>query len=511
VDCEPRVLSDPPVGTALRGRAPSLRCSVLIASTCAATIGLALASPAASVIVTWLVAPLFHGTSNGAALTFLAIVALGAVRLCAARAPSAESATRAERLGVVALLAAVLLGNAAAIGGHFLALDAVDVPWRFAAYFWSGDTNTYSYWLHSHAGKAALTPWLEALLPATTSYDFGRGLGASLPGWVGAACGLAVAAGTGLLLWLAPGIVARSGGGFAAAAVTIVAGSNCVKTIIDGGPLTYRFLPCFVALAAVALTWERDALGRNVRWALVAGAVSIAGYCVLWWSVAPAGGTVEPVFSLGALLAVLTLPSLVAVKPVAATMATLRRVAVVVAVVVVGASYLVTGALGPALYLAPLPASYRATVVEPATLATRVVPVGGESPLEVYARFGDDPLKPRRVFLSAPESAGSTSFMFLLSLVETGESQEIAAAPVAIDSVSGGDMSPSTKLMVASVRSADIPQIFGADANALTTNNYYVFLHLVAARLRTLGFAEFAIAPLRDADDLRGLERRGEP
>lgn len=441
-------------------------------------------SDRASLLVKWGLDPLAHTTSNAGALLFLTGVALAAVRLAVAtdRPWRAETLQRAHAL----LLVAIALGLAANLGGHLALLEALGLPSEAAFYYWTGSDNTYSYLWHSHAGKAAVADLGRLFGIGAGTYDTGAGLAAALPAWVGPACGLCGLVGGATALALLPALATGVRASPARLWAFGFGAFTCVKAIFDGGPLTYRVLPALLALA-----WAGGALrGRLARAAAV---IAVLTYGVAWTSQAGDGGLDAPL-SLLAFVAWLAAPGCVALRrrwP--------RRIATVTLGLLLGALYAREFIAGPAALLSPLSAGARAVVFDKEGEAPRQVAVGGRTPLAVYRALGDDPAKPRRVFLSQPgdEDAAASDFPFVLRLVEAGQAA-VPAIPPVLRVVSATPLAgvPNAALFNARAEPGLLPAPYGAIADARTHANYHAYLHLLAATLRAQGLQEFALVPV---------------
>lgn len=525
--------------------APALRAGFVAAAALAALVAV-VASPHAALVAKAFADPFFHSTSAGAAIALLAYAALAAAVLAAS--PAAPGA-RVQRVAALTLLLAVLAGNAANLAGHVAHVTSLGLPATLAAYHWNGDANTYSYLLHSHEGKTALHALVGPLAGVfAPALDVGQGLaasetgalGTSVAGAVAIACGgaLACAVGASLVLLRA---FAAPGADRGVAALYVFCALNAIKTIVDGGPLTYRFAPVFVALCAVLAA--RTFAPGTWRAAGAFAVATLGAACLGAW--AWFGRTESRDAAIGL---VTTLAVIAALVPrawiggrgrLARAGRAVSRAGAVAAIAALAAS-LLGSALGPNL---PLDADARATTCDAASLRCTERPVGGLTLAQVYLAAGEDPTKPRRTFVWRPGEIAPTRLALAVVASEPpGGPNGAASVPsrglggaagvpsrglggaagvpphgpaIATDPIelrrAGALPSGSGEIVVAA--SGTLPAIFGAAPTPFSANNYHVFLHAVAARLRAGGVERFTLVPIRNAGDARalGLPVSGEP
>jgi hypothetical protein len=288
---------------------------------------------------------------------------------------------------------------------------------------------------------------------------------------------------------------------------------NCIKTIPDGGPLTYRFMPSFGCLALLLIAADTSHFVHLARRALLPGLALLALYLVLWRTISEddyGSALVGLVFVVVGIVG----PLLASWKPRGAARRRIRSGALALSIAYVGSVYATEASSGTAMLLHPLPAGYRYAVVDlrgPTVSAAGVVPAG-TIPADLYRRFGNDPLKPRNVFLwedgSGPQGAMSFGICFL-EAVDAPASPPVGS-PVRIV---GATRSPDPTRAIVTLRGEDgaVPPYFADAPSVLTRNNHYVHLHLAAALLRGTGLTEFVMAPLLNARDLHRFEGREVP
>jgi hypothetical protein len=459
-------------------------------------------SPAARVLAKQLCDPIAHATSGGAALYTLLFIAVTAlVMMRRAHAPDCTASTRE-----FALLGTLLAGNAANTLAHALALRAMGLPITLPVYQWSGADNTYSYLFHSHAGKAALTAGLSVLAGPLT-LDIGQGWGVALPSWAAAACGLALAASLALYVNSLRGLAARFGNNVWVTILYALAVLNAAKGVADGGLLSYRVLPSLIVIAALVTTRNcRQMAQRTPAW-LAGGGALLGAYLLLWRSLSPVDAS-EPFAAFFAYIALLSVPALLAWKPFdtlreQCVRPALHGAVLVVALSVVAQQYSSDAREGTGLLWKPLAQGYRALYVDPGSLATSTWDIGGQRPLDVYLRAGDDPLKPRHVLIIGRAQAPPAEFALAILGGSEGSAARNTLATPPWRLHASGIRTHRDDLRIISL-SAATPALAGAFAAAgqLAQNNYYCLLHGLSAQLRAAGLGSFTLAPLRDEADL---------
>lgn len=474
----------------------------------------AVSSETLRILLKWLVDPLLHTTSAGG--VFVALGVTVAVSLVLALDARGLSALRPSRVRIVSavLVTAILLGHAAVLFAQIVYAQDVGLPALLPAYHWNGADNTYTFLLHSHVGKALLAGFDPEIAHLPGLYDTGRALRGAVPTWLVPATLAAVVAGTVAALALLPEIARRHEYRWAFVWVYAFTAVNCLKTIPDGGPLTYRFLPSFACLALLLFASDTPHFARIARRMLVPVLALIALYLALWRTVSEddyGSALVGLVFVVIGIVA----PLLASWKPRGAARRRIRSGALALSVAFAGSVYATEASNGTAMLLHPLPTGYRYAVIDlrgPTILTSGPLPAG-TIPAELYRRFGNDPLKPRSVFVwedgSGPQGAMSFGICFL-DAVDRPASSPPVGSPVRI---LGATRSPDPTRAIVTLRGEDgaVPPYFADAPSVLSRNNHYVHLHLAAALLRGTGLTEFVMAPLLNARDLHRFEGRDVP
>lgn len=478
-----------------------------------AGISLALAvaagqSESLRILLKWLVDPLLHTTSAGS--VFLLLVA-GAMVFATLGIDSLGTLTNRlpdARVLAVVLVVSVLAGHGAVLAAQLAYARDVGLPLTLAGYHWLGADNTYTFLLHSHVGKTLLAGMDRGIAWLPGVYDTGRALSPRVAGWVAPVAAVALLAGGLAALALLPTIVRRFEYRWAFVWVYAFAVVNCLKTIPDGGPLTYRFLPSLAVMWLLLAARDVDHAMQLARRAVIPAVLLGVAYLSLWRAVSEDdyGSALN-----GSLFVLVGLvgPLVVSWRPRKAARRRMRAGALAVMTLYAGAVYTAEATRGTAMLLHPLPAGYRYTVVDLHLLkvtASDAVPAG-TIPADLYRRFGDDPLKPRSVFLWEAESGPQGAMSLGVSFLEAKEGIDTSptGSPVRILGATRG-RDPTRSIVTLRGEDGVVPPYFPDQPSVLSRNNFYVHLHLAAALLRSTGLSEFVMSPLLNVNDLRRFQ-----
>jgi hypothetical protein len=456
-------------------------------------------SAVARVLAKAVLDPLLHSTSAGAAMFALLFIAASLAALAwRSDVPISAATAAVGRL----LLAALVVGNVANVAGHLAAMRALHLSPRVAIYSWAGNENTYSYLFHSHAGKEAITRLLQPVANAL-GLDVGQAWAGLVPAWVGWVCGLSLAAALAAYLYLLPGIARRFNSHPWIRWLFGLAAINAIKTIVDGGLLSYRCLPSLLVIATLALARDAAQLRRHARIIGVAAGLVFLGYFTAWRIVAPVGCD-EALRSLVLVILSLGLP-LWAALPFSASNPRLRRSGVIALGSCLCAMWVVDASTAMSAQFSPLPVGYTALRIDGRDFSVREVAAAGRSAFQVYRGFGEDPLKPARVLLLNRSAAtAAVSFPFLVIARTTGVTHTTRAPPWTLAAVTSPSPRVDARLVVLATNSAAMRGAFSV-APALQRNNYYSLLHGLATQLAAGGLENFVVVPLRDRADFASL------
>lgn len=471
-----------------------------VAVTCTVLVAWALASDTGRITIKWLVDPVFHSTSAAAALTFLVVVALAAI-LLAALGTRAPAGLHHHARGIQgALLATIVLGHAVVLLLHLHYAEAVGLPLDLHGYHWNRGDNTYNALLHTHVGKAVLAQAAGLVDHLPGRYDAGTALAGRIPDVAVAGLAVALLVGVVAAFALLPVIARRFDGRWSLVWAYGFAALNCLKTIPDGGPLSYRFLPAMIVLCAMLAARDQAALARIAR-RLAVPALMVLGVAAVGWHTASGEDYGTAAGGLAMELVALLGPVIVAWHPLRATRRRIRTVALTGLFAFGGTMYAIEAWTGAPSLLAPLPAGYRFTVLDAA--GESVVAAGraesAVSPVDLYRRFGEDPLKPRRTFIWLDDGWGARTLTLGVAFLDARPAPPSwpVSGAVRIESLLPTRHPAIGWLSVRADESVTPPYAIDP-SSAIATHNFQVHLHVLAARLRANGAREFVLMPLLD-------------
>jgi len=490
-----------------------------VAALCVAVAVAMRLSDGARIGTKWLLDPVFHSTSDGGALFLLYGTAATMAVIALLRRPDPAWLARPDPGHL--LLAIVVFAHGIGLLALLGYQERLELPWQLNAYHWSGIGNTYNTLMHSHVGKSALSTLLQSFAAGTglalfggagSAYDTGDVLLAHVPAMERWTIGLLFIAGLVAALAAAPGIARRHDWHPMAIALFTFAALNCLKTVVDGGALTYRLAPSLLMLALMTCARDTTHLRSLVRRHGLAAAGFLVAYVAGWAAIARDGWG-------GAIPGFVTLIVLYGLGLLCWAFREQARSGVRSAALAVGLGYLCLGYLGDAvsgigMLLRPLPPQARIVVVDPAGRVAHDASdaMRGETPLAVYRRFGDDPMKPRRVLIEAhppvPDAPADAAarpgreFAFALRFIDGRPAASSEAADLyTVLAATRVEHRTNTAVFLFRTASPLIPPFFSPASTQLTRNNFYVHLHLVTAALRAQGLESFVLMPLKDARD----------
>jgi hypothetical protein len=434
--------------------------------------------------IKFLLSKLIHSTSDGAALFFLgfAVVALACTRMCI---PDRWT-TRAMALVWIGL-----------IGGYALNLGVTlayfidnDIPLSAHAYHWSNGINTYNSLLHSHLGKTAMAPF-AALLPVAAHYDTGAALIGLTPVIGFSICAAFLLASAGVLLRM-PSILATYGHRPAIMMAFLIVAGNALKSLFDGGLLAYAVPPSLILLATLmhqpsSADWTRF----WHRYGLVLSVGVLGGYAALWISLT--SGNELPL--IGPWLFFIFFLLLLATSAWRGWLAWLAR-GLMMTYLLINLLFDYGDNLAPLLQRAG--SDYRIARFDDAGdwTSQAVDRFVGQPLFRIYRALDDDPWKPRRVLIWHGSAVGSGNLVISVHLDDPVAAQGILAPTPALR-VAGIATHDASWFSLDIATNADgLPPIlaFGI-GNALSRNNYYVWLYQIDHLLRLGGWPSYVLLP----------------
>jgi hypothetical protein len=434
----------------------------------------------------FLISRLVYSTSDAAALFMLGFA--GMALICRSLKVSGNWAIAAP----VMVWGGMLLGY----GAHLAATVAYHlehgIPFSAHVYHWSEGVNSYTALLHSHLGKSAITLALGTF-PDKSNYDTGSALASSVPllqTWLIGLSFLTALAGS--LLWM-PVFHTRVGRRPALTAAYLVAAATTIKSIFDGGVLAYSVPPSLLLMGSFYLSTDEAAWLNSWRrrgWFI--GIALLVGYVFLCFRLTPEGGV--PLFGPWLLfVVVLFLLSTTAWHGVAAW--SCRGLLVAYLGVNLALDY--NDNLAPLLQ--KIEATHRAVRWDASGhgIPQPLEPWFGKRVFQVYRELGDDPWKPRTTLLWEVPARGLNTFSGSLRLLSwQGDRGEIAAAPelrITQLSTKGTDW---LDIGISAGASEELPPVFlFGTGNALSKNNYYVWLYRIDLLLRNSGWRSYILLP----------------
>jgi len=439
----------------------------------------------AGLITHFLIGKLVYSTSDAATLFFLGYAALALAWSAVSRHMQISPRVLIGML-VVCLLAGHVTNLVASV--HYF--RGQDLPLDAHVHHWLGSDNSYTSMMHSHLGKPSLALTAKALGFSSGRYDTGAALSGSLPIGITAMIGGSFLIGMVAAVALFPGLMARLDWHPAAVILYLVTSSLCLKTLLDGGPLSYRVPPSALLLASLLLTTNREHLQGfwcGPGWKLAF--VLTAAYLLLWMQLSAE----RPIPSIGGLLFTLGVYGLLLVWLIGR----LRWMLAMPLLLYLGLNIWVDARLNLLPYLERFGPQHRVAVLQAdggITLPTPAL-LQGIALRDVYARLGEDPLKPRRVLIWRQHETGShnlESVVQLLALAgRTGKLIPAAGLKLSTIRLVG----PGRLNLRVTAPAQLAPILIHGEGDVLSRANYYVYLHALNGLLLRAGWHEYIMIP----------------
>ena len=423
-----------------------------------------------------------YSTSNAASLTLLAYLVL---------AHWAGLWRNSSRNGALALMAAaLLLGHGLNLWLTLRYLHEFELPLGVHLYHWQGADNSFTGLLHSHLGKTALATGAQLLGWSSPAYDTGRVFLAWVPGFAPWALLTAfVVASLGALAAI-PTVWQRHAGHPAAMLLYVLSSLSCLKSMLDGGPLAHGTPPALLALAWLVLPAQVQV--RHVKWLAALAMLILVSYLGFWVVLSPE----RPVPALGSFLFPL---AVYAWLGLVLTRQPLAWRLVLVAFLTLSLVFDAADNLLPYLYRQS--AQCQAFRVLPGSDRAETFSCAGESALMTYQRLGDDPRKPHRTWIAQAPMTGVHALAGSLIVVDTRSNALHQPEGVAWQAIGLQPHGRGQHIGFQAMADAGLPPVFVADqGNALSRNNYYVYLHQLSGALQRAGMTEFIIVPATDSN-----------
>ncbi len=452
----------------------------------AATFGLLQTDTRPGLILKFFVSKLVYSTSDAAALFLLGFAAIAL--LCR----HLKLSERWTALAAMLVWGGMLLGYGANLAATLEYHREHHIPFSAHVYHWSDGINSYTALLHSHLGKSAIAASV-GVLSGNSNYDTGNALAGSVPhlqaGLIGTAF-LATLAGA--LLWM-PIFHARFGPRPVLTAAYLISAATAVKSMLDGGLLAYSVLPSLLLMASFHLSPDELAwrnFWRRRGW--LVGFIVLGSYVYLWLGLTADKNI--PLF--GPWLFFITVLILLATASWRGMAAWLCR-GLLTTYLIVNWTFDYGDNLAPLLRKVGI--DHRAASFDASgqCVSQPLAAWYGKPVFLAYRGLGDDPWKPRTTLLWKVPTRGQNAFHASLRLLSWDGN--------------GGDFEPTPELKITRIATADrgwleidiagtstheLPPIFlYGSGNALSRNNYYVWLYQIDQLLRRSGWRSYILLP----------------
>lgn len=451
-------------------------------------------SQPAALIIHFLLGKFLYSTSNGAILFFLSLYIV--VALIATLWPGQNRTTKHVHLW--ALPAVLLAGNLVNIWSFFVYQKQLELPLKTHFYHWLDSQNSFCYLLHNHTGKTALAFLTRffGLQDKMTAFDTGQVFSAHVAVFIPwLLSGLLILA-LGLFLFSLPQILNRYQHNVPIFLLYFFSFSGCLKSMVDGGPLTYRFLPSLIVFMSLIAARNREDLLQQWkgRWGAIF-LITILPLITLWQYFSPEQGTTALAPFL--FLCVTFLLLLLLAKPKKKFLTSLGvALAASFLLFSIGVEYLIFDAA----FFRTIDATHQITKVNFSTFTATDVSADCQEMkvYEAYLQYNNDPLKPKDLFIWDNSNPGLRSMSLIVKPLEySGNSGSLPPQklltfqPVEkVNSISGA-------LHFAVTATHTMPPIFSSShASLFSRNNHYCYLHLLGNLFTVSGFKEFIMIPL---------------
>jgi len=451
-------------------------------------------SVSASLLVHFGLGKLLYSTSNGAILFFLVLYILSAVIALAKRGDSLKR----RSLPLLLLPAILLLGNFLNIWSFFLYRNPLRLPLKSHFYHWIDNVNSFCYLLHNHTGKTALA-WIGKLTVGAkklTAFDTGQVFSSYVPAPLTQSIALLLLLSLIVYLLSLPAFFRRYQYNIPLFLLYFFAVSSCVKSMVDGGPLTYRFFPSLIVLISLVFSRDTEDLHKKWqgRWAILLITVTLP-VIFLWQQMSPEKGVsaLAPFLFLCAVFALLLLLSKASPS--------LRQRGIIA--ILAGYLLLSTGVeflLFDLSYFHRINPQDHVVLVDFSDFSMQDISENclGLPVYQVYRQNGNDPLKPRNLFIWNDDDPGLHAMGLMIRVLDQrggkGHFPEQDLIHFRTLKMLGGN---TGVLHFTLDSAAAMPPIFSSThATLFSRNNHYCYLHLLGRLLTRSGFKEFIMIPL---------------
>lgn len=468
--------------------------SALVAATCLVLI---IKSQLAALVIHFLLGKFLYSTSNAAIIFLLVLYVVAALTVFISPVLKVKPAC----LRLWLLPAVLLFGNLINIWSFFVYCKQLDLPIKTHFYHWFDNQNSFCYLLHNHTGKTALSFLVQVfgIQDQMAAFDTGQVFSSHVSEFVPWLLTALLFLALGIFFFCLVQISQRYQHNVFVFLLFFLSFAGCLKSMVDGGPLTYRFFPSLLvimSLVSAANVEELVKLWRD-RWGIVF-IVGIIPLITLWQYLSPERWTsaLAPFLFLCFSFLLLFLLS----------MSHKRRF--VCAAIVLIAMYLLLS-IGveflffDAVFFQKIGPDNQVIKVDFDTFTARDVSTEcqGLKVYDAYLQYGNDPFKPDSLFMWNAKDSGVREMCLLVKPLEyVGEHGRIPLQDILLFQRAEKVESPSNALLFSVVSASTLPPIFSStNATLFSRNNHYCYLHLLGHLFTASGLKEFVLIPLAGA------------
>lgn len=450
----------------------------------------------AALVLHFLLGKFLYSTSNGA--IFFLLVLYVVVALLAVIWTVRDSRTKSLHLWSLPFI--LLVGNLVNIWSFFVYQQRLELPIKTHFYHWLDGQNSFCYLLHNHTGKTALAFLGRSfgLQDKMTAFDTGQVFSAHVAVYVPwILAGLLLLA-LGLFFCYLPQVLHRYQYNIPIFLLFFFSFSGCLKSMVDGGPLTYRFFPSLIVFMSLVTAKNTEDLLRQWRgrWGGIF-IITILPLIVLWQYLSPEQGTtaLAPFLFLCVTFFLLLLLAKPKKKRLTRWMVALAACFLLLSI---GVEFL----LFDATFFRTIDTTYQLTKVDFTTFTAMDVSTDcqGLKVYEAYLKYDNDPLKPKSLFIQNLNSGdpGLRSMSLLVKpLAYFGDSGSLPQQELLSFQRTENAESMAGAIHFDVIATSMMPPIFSSTyATLLSRNNHYCYLHLLGNLFTASGFKEFILVPL---------------
>jgi len=451
-----------------------------------------------SLVLYYLLGKFFYSTSNGAIYVFLSLLALSSLFLLL----TSHHHFSGNRKTMLLLPAVLLSGNLVNLLTLFIYSIKNQIPLITHFYHWLGQEHSFSYLFHNHTGKTALAT-IASLLSVegrTGAFDLGQVFITHVPAGLTWILVILLLLSLGLFF---PGLLTvreRFSGNYWLLLLYFFAFAGCFKTMVDGGPLTYRFLPSFFVLLSLVVARDQTDLTRLWRRWFGVLCVLLHFPLIFAWLKMSSGSVMTVlapfVFLCGSylLLFLLALPRRTTWIRIS-TGGILIYLTLSLAVEYVSINDDYFKVLGPEHLVVKVDFDhFTASEVSDEVRGMRVY--------QAYRRFQNDPLKPSSLLIHERQDIGIHQMSLIVTPLQyDGLTGAMPAQELLRFDVPKSLKRPENSLFFSLEAQTNLPPVFSSSrATLFSRNNYYCYLHLLGRLFYAAGMKEFVLMPITGGD-----------